>query len=70
LGRWAAVRGLQLDGSVSAEGTDLSARDNVSLANATAAVTGAMVQLWERKLIGDEELLRLVYRFAGEQGPV
>ena len=69
LGRWAAVRGTQVDGAVSAEGTDLSARDNVSLANATAAVSGALVQLWERKLIGDEELLRLVYRFAGEQGP-
>lgn len=40
LGRWAAVRGTQVDGAVSAEGTDLSARDNVSLANAAAERSG------------------------------
>ncbi len=68
LRRWAAIRGARVTGEVRVEGADLSARDNASIAAATSAVTGALVQLWERKLIDDGELLRLVYRFAGEAG--
>ncbi len=69
LERWMAASGQRFACEVSVTGGDLSARDNVSLANATAAAAGALVQLWERKLIGEDELLRLVYRFAGEPAP-
>lgn len=68
LARWRAVNGLRLEATVRVEGADLSARDNASLANALAATAGALLPLWERKLIDEQELLRLVYRFAGEAG--
>lgn len=66
--RWAALRGLNIQAEVRVVGADLSARDNASIAAATSAISQALLPLWERKLIDDEELLRLVYRFAGEVG--
>jgi len=68
LGRWAWLRGLNIRAEVRVVGADLSARDNASIAAATNAISEALLPLWERKLIDDEELLRLVYRFAGEVG--
>jgi len=47
-------------------GADLSARDNASLAIATRAASRTFMDLFDRGLIGEEELLRMVYRFAGE----
>jgi hypothetical protein len=47
-------------------GADLSARDNASLAIATRAASRTFVDLFDRGLIGEQELLRMVYRFAGE----
>jgi hypothetical protein len=47
-------------------GTDISARDNSELAGAAAEIVTAFSSLHSRGLIGDAELLRLAYRFAGE----
>jgi hypothetical protein len=47
-------------------GTDISARDNVSLAMATSNLVNSLVVLRDREMIDDSEFLRLVYRFAGE----
>ena len=47
-------------------GTDISARDNSALAAAASEITHSMSSLRERGLIDDLELLRMVYRFAGE----
>ena len=69
LRRWQWVQGLPVrGGTVRVEAADLSARDNASLAGALAAAVRALLPLWEHKLIDADELLRLVYRFAGETG--
>ena len=69
LRRWAWMSGQPQEFGVSVRGADLSARDNASLAAAMAQVSGALIPLYERGLIGESELLRLVYRFAGETAP-
>ncbi len=51
---------------IEAQGADLSARDNASLAVATATITAALTNLYAAGLIDAPELLRMVYRFAGE----
>ncbi|PKN85383.1 MAG: hypothetical protein CVU46_11275 [Chloroflexi bacterium HGW-Chloroflexi-8] len=52
--------------SLQVMGADLSARDNASLAIATRAASRTFTDLFDRGLIGEQELLRMVYRFAGE----
>lgn len=47
-------------------GADLSARDNASLAIATRSASQTFLDLYDRGLIGDQELLRVIYRFSGE----
>ena len=47
-------------------GGDISARDNISLSMAASNIANVFNGLRDRGLISDEELLRLVYRFAGE----
>ena len=47
-------------------GADISARDNDALAAASAKILATLITLRDRSLIDDAELLRLVYRFAGE----
>ncbi len=49
------------------QGADISVRDNVSLSQAAANVLPMLVELRNRQLIDDAEMLRLAYRFAGEQ---
>lgn len=51
---------------ISILGADISARDNVSLGMAAGNIYNALGGLFERGLISDTELLRMVYRFAGE----
>lgn len=51
---------------IQVQGADLSARDNATLANATRAASQTFLALYDRELINREELLRMVYRFAGE----
>ncbi len=47
-------------------GSDISARDNQALASAANTVYSAFKELHAAGLIDDAELLRVVYRFAGE----
>ncbi|OJX39937.1 MAG: hypothetical protein BGO78_14210 [Chloroflexi bacterium 44-23] len=51
---------------IQVQGADLSARDNASLAIATRAASRTFLELFDRGLIGEQELLRMTYRFAGE----
>ena len=48
---------------------DVSERDNAALALATSQIVNAFGQLWNAGLISQDELLRVVYRFAGEVVP-
>ncbi len=47
-------------------GGDISARDNTALSMAANNIANVFIQLHDRNLIDGNELLRLVYRFAGE----
>ncbi len=47
-------------------GSDISARDNVSLSMAATNITNVMTTLRDRGLCSDEEYLRMIYRFASE----
>jgi hypothetical protein len=47
-------------------GSDISARDNAVLAQAAAHIATAFGDLRQRGLIDDGELVRMVYKFAGE----
>ena len=47
-------------------GADISARDNVAHAIASVNILNALERLRDMGLIGDREVLRLTYRFAGE----
>ena len=57
---------LKPDTQIQFTGADLSARDNASLAVAASTVTAALTDLRDRLIIDDAEMLRMVYRFAGE----
>jgi hypothetical protein len=52
--------------SIKLTGSDISARDNASLAQAASAIAATFGELRGRGVIDDAELLRVVYRFAGE----
>jgi hypothetical protein len=52
--------------SIKLTGSDISARDNASLAQAASAIAATFAELRGRGVIDDAELLRVVYRFAGE----
>jgi hypothetical protein len=47
-------------------GSDISARDNLSLAMSSSNIVSAWRQLYDLGLIDAAELVRMVYRFAGE----
>ena len=51
---------------IDAQAPDISGRDNAALAVAATQITAAFAQLHDRGLIPDDELVRLVYTFAGE----
>jgi hypothetical protein len=57
---------VKADATVEVAGTDISVRDNASLADAASKVVAAFKELRDRGLVTDEELLRVTYRFAGE----
>jgi hypothetical protein len=57
---------IKVDEMVKVTGSDISARDNAALAAAASTVAGSFISLRNRGLIDDQELLRMVYRFAGE----
>jgi hypothetical protein len=58
--------GIKSDAVITVTGADLSARDNAALAVASSTVEAALSDLRDRGIIDDAELLRMVYRFAGE----
>ena len=51
-------------------GADLSARDNAALGVAMTSAIAALSELRDRCVIDDAELVRMVYRFAGEVADV
>ena len=59
-------RSIDPKASIQVQAADLSARDNAALAIATQAASNTFFDLFDRGLIDREELLRMVYRFAGE----
>ncbi len=54
---------------ITVSGGDISARDNAELADAGQKAAAIASELHEKGLISSEEMLRLVYRFMGEQLP-
>jgi hypothetical protein len=62
-GMWA------LETVVRVEGGDLSARDNAAVAAAGKAASDALAGLFDRGLVSEAEVRRLVYRFLGETEP-
>ena len=52
--------------TLEAKTSDISARDNVSLATASGRIYDVFSALRDRAMVDDAELLRIVYRFAGE----
>jgi hypothetical protein len=59
-------RMISTSAEIKISGSDISARDNQALASAANTVFSAFKELHAAKLIDDAELLRVVYRFAGE----
>jgi len=59
-------RSVSVDEEVKLTGNDISARDNAALAAAASTIMGSFANLRDRKLIDDQELMRITYRFAGE----
>ncbi len=47
----------------------MSERDNAALALATSQIVTAFAPLYNAKMIDADELLRIIYRFAGEASP-
>jgi hypothetical protein len=62
-------RKVKVDAAVTVTGSEVSVRDNDALAGAAVQAMSAFGALRERGLIDDRELLRVVYRFAGEDVP-
>jgi hypothetical protein len=62
-------RKVKVDAAVTVTGSEVSVRDNDTLAGAAVQAMSAFGALRERGLIDDRELLRVVYRFAGEDVP-
>jgi hypothetical protein len=54
---------------IKAVGPDITERDNSSLSLAVSRIYPAVSELFDREGIDEDELLRLVYRMAGEQTP-
>jgi hypothetical protein len=57
---------VSLKDDIKVTGSDISARDNAALAVAASTIVGSFVNLRDRGLIDDQELMRVAYRFAGE----
>jgi len=62
-------RRLVTTSEIKAIGPDITERDNSSLALAVSRIFPAMAELFDREGIDEHELLRIVYRMAGEVQP-
>ncbi len=58
---------LNTDAEILVRGADISARDNLALAQSAGEIIPVLNTLRDRNLIDDSELLRLAYRFCGEK---
>jgi hypothetical protein len=62
-------RRMNPEAKIKAVGPDITERDNSTLALAVSRVYPAMSELFDREGIDETELLRIVYRMAGEAQP-
>lgn len=62
------VRSVDPAAPVAISGPDISARDNVAHSIASVNILNAFERLKDMGLVSDRELLRVLYRFAGEGG--
>jgi hypothetical protein len=60
---------LDPEAEIAVRGADITSRDNEGLARAASLAAQAFGELQGRGLIDPAELVRIVYRFAGEVGP-
>jgi len=58
---------VKADAEIAVVGGDISARDNAALALAFTSMANSALQLYAAGLIDETEVLRLVYRFGGEE---
>jgi hypothetical protein len=58
------------DSELKITGSDISARDNVAHSIASVNILNTLERLKDMGLISDRELLRAVYRFAGEPADI
>jgi hypothetical protein len=63
-------RKVRSDADIAVTGPEVCVRDNAALAGAAVQAMKAFGALRERGLIDDRELLRVVYRFSGEEAPI
>ena len=61
---------LPKDVCLTVSGADISSRDNAALAMAATQISAVFQDMRDRGLINDRELLRMVYRYAGEPADV
>lgn len=61
-------RSIDPQAEIRISGADISTRDNVSHSIASVNILNTLERLRDRGLVSDRELLRIVYRFAGEAG--
>jgi hypothetical protein len=61
---------ISADAEIEISGSDISSRDDVAHSIATVNVMNALERLKDMGLISDRELLRVAYRFAGEDADI
>ena len=61
---------ISADAEIEISGADISARDNVAHSIATVNIMNALERMKDMGLISDRELLRVAYRFAGENADI
>lgn len=62
-------RRVKPDSRIEAVGPDITERDNSLLSLAVSRIYPALIDLYDRKGIPEDEVIRLVYRMAGEANP-
>jgi len=62
-------RNLNRAAVIEVHAADISARDNSALASAGSAIKGTALELFEKGMIDEKEVLRLVYKYLSEEAP-
>ena len=60
---------IKADAEIIVTSADATERDNSALALATGQIVSALEKLYDRELVDENEMMRLIYRFAGETLP-